>query len=240
MLPQGPGFNHLKPPVFLAGEVRSRVKILTASQMGTVDRLTTRDCGLPSLLLMENAGLNLYQILKFHFGERLAGRSAVILCGKGNNGGDGLVLARQQDWAGSIGVLLEAVRIEPDSAAYGVRLAQAYAGAGMTAEAARTLGLILETHPANGKARLEMARIEESRGRLGAADSLLRHLLRAPAEGIDPEEVRFQLAVVLLRRERPAEAGPLLEEVVASDPDFPRAAGLLRAIQRRRKEGTEP
>ena len=152
----------------------------------------------------------------------------------------GLVLARQQDWAGSIGALLEAVRIEPDSAAYGVRLAQAYAGAGMTAEAARTLGRILETHPANGKARLEMARIEESRGRLGAAESLLRHLLRAPAKGVDPEEVRFQLAVVLLRRERPAEAGPLLEEVVASDPDFPRAAGLLRAIARRRKEGTEP
>jgi NAD(P)H-hydrate epimerase len=63
--------------------------------MGTVDRLTTRDCGLPSLLLMENAGLNLYQVLKSHFGERLAGRSTVILCGKGNNGGDGLVLARQ-------------------------------------------------------------------------------------------------------------------------------------------------
>ena len=63
--------------------------------MGTVDRLTTRDCGLPSLLLMENAGLNLYQILKSRFGDRLAGRSTAILCGKGNNGGDGLVLARQ-------------------------------------------------------------------------------------------------------------------------------------------------
>ncbi len=95
MLPQGPGFNNPQPPVFLAGELRSRVKILTASQMGTVDRLTTGDCGLPSLVLMENAGLNLYQILKSHFGERLPGCSTVILCGKGNNGGDGLVLARQ-------------------------------------------------------------------------------------------------------------------------------------------------
>ena len=95
MLPQASGFNSSGPPVFLGGEVRSWAKILTASQMGTVDRLTTRDCGLPSLLLMENAGLNLYQVLKSHFGERLAGRSTVILCGKGNNGGDGLVLARQ-------------------------------------------------------------------------------------------------------------------------------------------------
>ena len=92
---QAPGFNSSGPPIFLGGEVGSRVKILTASQMGTVDRLTTRDCGLPSLLLMENAGLNLYQVLKSRFGERLSDRSTVILCGKGNNGGDGLVLARQ-------------------------------------------------------------------------------------------------------------------------------------------------
>ena len=152
----------------------------------------------------------------------------------------GLVLARQQDWAGSIGALLEAVRIEPDSAVYGVRLAQAYAGAGMPAEAARTLRRILETHPANGKARLELARVEESRGRLGEAESLLKGLLRVPVEGVDPDEVRFQLAVILLRRERPAEAGPLLEAVVASDPAFPRAAELLRAIERRRREGANP
>ena len=95
MLPPASGFNSSGPPVFLGGEVRSWAKILTASQMGAVDRLTTRDCGLPSLLLMENAGLNLYQVLKSRFGERLAGRATVILCGKGNNGGDGLVLARQ-------------------------------------------------------------------------------------------------------------------------------------------------
>ena len=152
----------------------------------------------------------------------------------------GLVLARQQDWAGSIGALLEAVRIEPDSAAYGVRLAQAYAGAGMTAEAARTLSRILKSHPGYGKARLEMARIEESRGRLGEAETLLKGLLRVPAGGVDPQEVRFHLAVILLRGERPAEARPLLEAVVASDPAFPRAADLLRAVERRREKGTEP
>ena len=73
MLPPASGFNSSGPPVFLGGEVRSWAKILTASQMGAVDRLTTRDCGLPSLLLMENAGLNLYQVLKSRFGERLGG-----------------------------------------------------------------------------------------------------------------------------------------------------------------------
>lgn len=95
MLPPASGFKSPAPLAFLGGEVRSWTRILTASQMGTVDRLTTRDCGLPSLLLMENAGLNLYQILKSRFGDRLACRSTAILCGKGNNGGDGLVLARQ-------------------------------------------------------------------------------------------------------------------------------------------------
>ncbi|MCY3736455.1 MAG: tetratricopeptide repeat protein [Gemmatimonadaceae bacterium] len=148
----------------------------------------------------------------------------------------GLVLARQKDWAGSIGALAEAVRIEPDSAAYGVRLAQAYAGAGMTAEAARTLGRILEIRPAHGKARLEMARIEETRGRLGEAEKLLKDLLRVPAKGVDPETVRFQLAVILLRTERPDEARRLLERVVEGDPTFPRAAELLRAIERRQRE----
>lgn len=95
MLSQPPGFNNSGTPSLLGAERSSWVKILTAAQMGSVDRLTTRDCGLPSLLLMENAGLNLYQALKSRFQDRLAGCSTVILCGKGNNGGDGLVLARQ-------------------------------------------------------------------------------------------------------------------------------------------------
>jgi ADP-dependent NAD(P)H-hydrate dehydratase / NAD(P)H-hydrate epimerase len=70
------------------------MKILTAAQMRQVDALSTRDYGVPSIVLMENAGLNLYLELNRRIAE-LKQRRILILCGKGNNGGDGMVLARQ-------------------------------------------------------------------------------------------------------------------------------------------------
>ena len=73
----------------------SSLKVLSAQQMKEVDRLTTEKYGLPSLLLMENAGISLYLALKDYFGEKLSEQRTAIICGKGNNGGDGLVLARQ-------------------------------------------------------------------------------------------------------------------------------------------------
>ncbi len=71
------------------------MKILTVEQMREVDRLSTELHGVPGLLLMENAGSQLYRALENHFGEQLSRRSIALFCGKGNNGGDGLVLARQ-------------------------------------------------------------------------------------------------------------------------------------------------
>ena len=73
----------------------SSLKVLSAQQMKLVDRLTTEKYGLPSLLLMENAGISLYLALRGYFGEDLSKQRTAIICGKGNNGGDGLVLARQ-------------------------------------------------------------------------------------------------------------------------------------------------
>lgn len=70
------------------------MKILTAAQMREIDRLTSEKVGIPSLLLMENAGFQLYRALSRHFPD-LDRKRIAILCGKGNNGGDGLVLARQ-------------------------------------------------------------------------------------------------------------------------------------------------
>jgi hydroxyethylthiazole kinase-like uncharacterized protein yjeF len=69
------------------------MKILTASQMREVDRLTTERYGIPSLLLMENAGSGVVRALESHFPD-LAKFRVAICCGKGNNGGDGLVVAR--------------------------------------------------------------------------------------------------------------------------------------------------
>lgn len=61
--------------------------------MREVDR-RTMELGIPSLILMENAGHRVVEFLAERFAP-LAGHRIVILCGKGNNGGDGFVVARQ-------------------------------------------------------------------------------------------------------------------------------------------------
>jgi hydroxyethylthiazole kinase-like uncharacterized protein yjeF len=69
------------------------VKVLTAAQMREVDRRTS-ELGVPSLILMENAGDRVLEIMSQVYAPLHEHRIAVI-CGKGNNGGDGLVVARQ-------------------------------------------------------------------------------------------------------------------------------------------------
>jgi hydroxyethylthiazole kinase-like uncharacterized protein yjeF len=69
------------------------MKILTATQMQRIDRLTTERYGVPSLTLMENAGRGFVEFLNDRFSP-LAEHRIVILCGRGNNGGDGMVVAR--------------------------------------------------------------------------------------------------------------------------------------------------
>ncbi len=69
------------------------MKILTAAEMREVDRLTM-EAGIPGIVLMENAGLRVVEFLEEKFAP-LDRHHVVILCGKGNNGGDGLVVARQ-------------------------------------------------------------------------------------------------------------------------------------------------
>jgi ADP-dependent NAD(P)H-hydrate dehydratase / NAD(P)H-hydrate epimerase len=69
------------------------VKILTAAEMREVDRLTTERYSVPSLTLMEQAGQSVAEYLQQRF-PNLPSRRVVVLCGKGNNGGDGLVTAR--------------------------------------------------------------------------------------------------------------------------------------------------
>ena len=69
-------------------------KVLTAEEMREVDRLTTEKYGIPSILLMENAAHAAARIITEKLGGSVAGKSFLILCGKGNNGGDGAALAR--------------------------------------------------------------------------------------------------------------------------------------------------
>jgi ADP-dependent NAD(P)H-hydrate dehydratase / NAD(P)H-hydrate epimerase len=69
------------------------MRILTAAQMREADRYTIEDIGIPSLVLMENAGRQVVAAMEAAYEEQLAGRVAV-LCGRGNTGGDGFVVAR--------------------------------------------------------------------------------------------------------------------------------------------------
>jgi ADP-dependent NAD(P)H-hydrate dehydratase / NAD(P)H-hydrate epimerase len=70
------------------------MKILTAAQIREIDRLSTEKYGVPQVLLMENAGMRVVEVLEETF-EDLGECTIGILCGKGNNGGDGFVVARQ-------------------------------------------------------------------------------------------------------------------------------------------------
>jgi hydroxyethylthiazole kinase-like uncharacterized protein yjeF len=73
------------------------MEILTAAEMNAVDRRTTDEFGVPLSTLMENAGSAVAGFCLRHYAgaERI-----VVLCGKGNNGGDGLVAARILSLAG--------------------------------------------------------------------------------------------------------------------------------------------
>ncbi len=69
-------------------------KVLTAEQMREVDRLTTERYGIPSILLMENAAHAVARVITEKLGGSVKGKSILILCGPGNNGGDGAAIAR--------------------------------------------------------------------------------------------------------------------------------------------------
>jgi ADP-dependent NAD(P)H-hydrate dehydratase / NAD(P)H-hydrate epimerase len=72
------------------------MKALTAAEMREVDRLTTERFGVAGLQLMEAAGKSVAEVFLEQYGHKNADspRRIVVLCGKGNNGGDGFVVAR--------------------------------------------------------------------------------------------------------------------------------------------------
>ena len=69
------------------------MKVVTTAEMREIDRRCTAEYGIPSLLLMENAGLGTVREMERAF-PGLRRRRVAVLCGKGNNGGDGFVIAR--------------------------------------------------------------------------------------------------------------------------------------------------
>jgi len=80
------------------------MKIVSAAEMREIDRATSERFGVPSLTLMENAGSAVAEFVLEQYPES---KRIGVLCGKGNNGGDGFVAARKLREAGrNVGVLL--------------------------------------------------------------------------------------------------------------------------------------
>lgn len=69
------------------------MRVLNTGQMREADRRTIEDIGLPSIVLMENAGRQTVAAMEAAF-DALAASRVAVLCGRGNNGGDGFVVAR--------------------------------------------------------------------------------------------------------------------------------------------------
>ena len=92
--------------------------VVTAEQMREMDRLTIQKYGTPSLTLMERAGEGIVKAILDRFAEP-AKRGVLILAGKGNNGGDGFVVARllrQQRIACEVALLASREDISADAA----------------------------------------------------------------------------------------------------------------------------
>ncbi|RME08999.1 MAG: NAD(P)H-hydrate epimerase, partial [Aquificota bacterium] len=67
------------------------MKLLKAREMQDMDTKAIQELGIPSLLLMEKAGLSVVEVIRREFPQA---RRVLVVAGKGNNGGDGLVVAR--------------------------------------------------------------------------------------------------------------------------------------------------
>jgi ADP-dependent NAD(P)H-hydrate dehydratase / NAD(P)H-hydrate epimerase len=72
---------------------RFSMRVVTSRQMQELDRRAINDIGIPGIELMENAGRGTFEQIKRSYPE-LVTKKIVVLCGRGNNGGDGFVIAR--------------------------------------------------------------------------------------------------------------------------------------------------
>ena len=66
------------------------MRLLTSAEMREIDNHTIEVLGIPGIVLMENAARGVCEVIY----DRVRGSSALVVCGKGNNGGDGLAVAR--------------------------------------------------------------------------------------------------------------------------------------------------
>ncbi|MCC7144797.1 MAG: NAD(P)H-hydrate dehydratase [Candidatus Eisenbacteria bacterium] len=134
--------------------------LVDAARMREMDRRTIAEIGIPGLTLMEAAGTGLVRAIVRRY-PGLARRRIVVVCGKGNNGGDGLVVARLLRMRGLWPRVLLSSSVEALSPE-----------ARVNAERARAVGLVLE--PGDPARSLD---------RLGPGDLLIDALLGTGVAG---------------------------------------------------------
>ena len=103
------------------------MRLCTTRQMRSIDRRTIDDHGLSGFELMERAGCRVAETAQRLLGG-VVGRTIEVVCGKGNNGGDGFVAARYlQQWGASVGcyVLSGRPAVSGDAARHLDRLEEA-------------------------------------------------------------------------------------------------------------------
>ena len=81
------------------------MKLVDSSEMGEIDRKTIEDYGIPPLILMENAGFRIWKrfVQDFDYSKN---DSFIFLSGRGNNGGDACVMARQAFTDGFVNIII--------------------------------------------------------------------------------------------------------------------------------------
>ncbi len=80
--------------------MEGEAEALTRDEVREVDRIAIEELGIPGAVLMENAAAGAARLILAELGPERAGSRAAILCGGGNNGGDGYAIARHLHNAG--------------------------------------------------------------------------------------------------------------------------------------------
>lgn len=88
----------------------NNIPSVTVEQMREIDRIMVEEIGVSIIMMMENASRNIAVMAGRMLGESVKDKKIVILCGKGNNGGDGLGAARHLT---NFGAKVDCVLAEP-------------------------------------------------------------------------------------------------------------------------------
>ena len=164
------------------------IPVVTGEEMRRIDRRAIEVLGIPGTTLMENAGRGAAEVIADRFSP-VAGKKILVVCGKGNNGGDGFVCARHLAAAGArplVLLLAEVSELKGDAAHHFARLATAKIPVTQVTEASTLLARIRELGPASDL----------------VVDALLGTGVSGPAQGLISEAMTlinaFQKPVISL------------------------------------------